>query len=249
MLGAVALITFFGWLAFQTPMWKGMEGGHFEWVDIFGIFTLVIYVVMLVVVNYGILIYVGVHFYRTMYTDEGYLTHTLPATKNQILASKILVSGLWTLFILLSVCLSLFILVFSMVWTVIPEGFLPADFFAAVWEMMEEMESVFGFRAAHFVGMWIVASLTGVFTSNAILFGAISLGQLVPRARLLTGILFYILILVAEQMLVSMFRSFATTIGVYMNINMDLRFLIDLLAAALLYAASYLVISRKLNLA
>nr|WP_300835524.1 hypothetical protein [uncultured Acetatifactor sp.] len=252
MLGAMAAITFLGWLSFRAPVWKSMNGGSeasFGWLDIFSMFTVMIYAMLLACITFGIRIYLGVRFYKTMYTDEGYLTHTLPVTKNQILASKILVSGLWTLFILLSVCLSLFILVFSMVWTVIPEGFLPADFFAAVWEMMEEMESVFGFRAAHFVGMWIVASLTGVFTSNAILFGAISLGQLVPRARLLMGILFYILILVAEQMLVSMFRSFATTIGVYMNINMDLRFLIDLLAAALLYAASYLVISRKLNLA
>ena len=252
MLGAMAVVTFLGWLSFQAPVWKSMNGGSqasFGWLDIFSMFTVMIYAMLLVCVTFGIKVYLGVRFYRTMYTDEGYLTHTLPATKNQILASKILVSGLWTLFILLSVYLSLFLLVCSMVWTVVPEGYLPADFFSAVWEMMGELESVFGFSASHFVGIWIIASVVGAFTSNAILFGAISLGQLVSRARLFMGILYYILILVAEQMLVSLFRSFATNIGIYLNINTDIRFLIDLLTAAALYGAMYFITSRKLNLA
>ena len=115
--------------------------------------------------------------------------------------------------------------------------------------MIGEMEAVFSFNASHFVGIWIIASVVGAFTSNAILFGAISLGQLVSRARLFVGILYYILILVAEQMLVSLFRSFATNIGIYLNINTDIRFLIDLLTAAALYGAMYFITSRKLNLA
>ncbi len=251
MLGAMAVVTFLGWLSFQAPIWKSMNGGSsssFSWLDIFSVFTVLIYAMLLACVTFGIRVYLGVRFYRTMYTDEGYLTHTLPATKNQILVSKIVVSGLWTLFILLSVCLSLFILVCTMVWTVVPEA-VPADFFSAFWELLVEMESIFGFSAAHYLGIWIIASLAGAFTSNAILFGAISLGQLVSRARLLMGILFYIIILVAEQMLVSLFRSFATSFGIYLNINMDIRFLIDLAAAAALYAAAYFITSRKLNLA
>ncbi len=216
MLGAMAVVTFLGWLSFQAPVWKSMNGGSqasFGWLDIFSMFTVMIYAMLLVCVTFGIKVYLGVRFYRTMYTDEGYLTHTLPATKNQILASKILVSGLWTLFILLSVYLSLLLLVCSMVWTVVPEGYLPADFFSAVWEMIGEMEAVFSFNASHFVGIWIIASL------------------------------------VAEQMLVSLFRSFATNIGIYLNINTDIRFLIDLLTAAALYGAMYFITSRKLNLA
>ena len=120
MLGAMAVVTFLGWLSFQAPVWKSMNGGSqasFGWLDIFSMFTVMIYAMLLVCVTFGIKVYLGVRFYRTMYTDEGYLTHTLPATKNQILASKILVSGLWTLFILLSVYLSLLLLVCSMVWT------------------------------------------------------------------------------------------------------------------------------------
>lgn len=54
----------------------------------------VMYVLILMAVTYGILIYMGVHFYKSMYTDEGYLTHTLPVTGQQLLNSKIPVSGI-----------------------------------------------------------------------------------------------------------------------------------------------------------
>ena len=104
MLAAMAVTTFLGWMSFQTPMWRSMGdgGGRFIWLDIFGAFTLVMYVVLLVVINSGIVIYVGVHFYKTMYTDEGYLLHTLPVTKHEILFCKILVGGLWVLIIVFS---------------------------------------------------------------------------------------------------------------------------------------------------
>ena len=90
--------------------------------------------------------------------------------------------------------------------------------------------------------------MVGAFTSNAILFGAISLGQLVSRARLFMGILYYILILVAEQMLVSLFRSFATSLGTYMSSSLNIQFAVNLLVAAALYITSYFIISRKLNM-
>ena len=58
-----------------------------------------------------------------MYTDEGYLLHTLPVTKHEILASKILVGGLWVLIIVFSMYLSLFLLGLSMVWVILPDNY------------------------------------------------------------------------------------------------------------------------------
>ena len=39
----------------------------------------------LIAVSLGITIYLAVHFYKTMYTDEGYLTHTLPVSGRELL--------------------------------------------------------------------------------------------------------------------------------------------------------------------
>ena len=251
MLGAMAVITFLGWLSFQAPVWKSISGtgGSVSWLDIFSIFTVLIYAMLLACVIFGIRIYLCVRFYRTMYTNQGYLTHTLPVTKNQILGSKLLVSGLWMLFIQLAIYFSIFMLVSSLIWMVAPDRYQPTDLFAAAWEILSEMESLFGFRAAHFVGMWLATSLIGSFTSIMILFGSLSLGQLMPRGRLFLGILFYILIVVGEELLVSLFRSFSGSFGAYLNRNMDIRFIVDLLTAAILYAATHFIISRKLNLA
>ena len=40
--------------------------------------TLILYVIMLLASTWGMLIFLGIRFYRSMYTDEGYLSHTLP---------------------------------------------------------------------------------------------------------------------------------------------------------------------------
>lgn len=42
--------------------------------------TLILYVIMLLASTWGMLIFLGIRFYRSMYTDEGYLSHTLPVT-------------------------------------------------------------------------------------------------------------------------------------------------------------------------
>lgn len=44
----------------------------------------------LIAVSLGITIYLAVHFYKTMYTDEGYLTHTLPVSGRELLWSKLI---------------------------------------------------------------------------------------------------------------------------------------------------------------
>ncbi len=253
MLGAVALITFFGWLAFQTPMWKGMEGGHFEWVDIFGIFTLVIYVVMLVVVNYGILIYVGVHFYRTMYTDEGYLLHTLPVTKHQILVSKVLVGSLWMLFVVLAIWFSVFLLGASMVSAILPEQYTMMEFWREAGEEMRDLFRLLGVDMDALFWLTLVTSLLMPFVSVTTLFGAVSIGQLSSKYRVLMAILAYAGIIVAESLVGSMVRSIMTVshmsaMGGYLGRSVNFDFLVELLVAVGLYFVSWHVISNKLNM-
>ncbi|MCI9337424.1 MAG: hypothetical protein HFH93_07785 [Lachnospiraceae bacterium] len=250
MMGAMGVITFLGWLSLHAPIWKSISGmgGSVSWLDVFSVFTVLIYVMLLLCVTFGIRIYLCVRFYRTMYTDQGYLTHTLPVTKNQILVSKLLVSGLWTLLVQLAVYLSFFILLSSLMWIVAPTKYLPTDLFAAAWEILTELEELFGFGAVHFVGMWMVSSLVGAFTSMMILFGGVSLGQFMQRGRLFLGILFYILVVVGKELVISLCRSFAGTLGMYLNRNLDVRFIVDLMTAVILYAVTYFMVNRKLNL-
>lgn len=259
MLSGVALITFLGWLAFQTPMWQQWEySSRFDWLNVLSVLTLMMYVIMLVVVNYGILIYLGVHFYRTMYTDQGYLTHTLPVTKHQILAGKILISSLWVFIILLSVYLSVFLLGLSMISAVMPEGYT----LAALWrEIAPEMEELLymlredlDLDIVRGLVMILVSSIISPLTSVTILFGAISVGQLVTKHRVLMALVSYIGITVVISIVNSIIQSmavvswFGVSMGSYFNTSMNTELIVSMIAAIGLYFLSWFITNRKLNL-
>lgn len=256
MLGAMILVTFLGWLAFQTPMWS-MESYRMSWMDIMGLLTLVMYAVLLIVVNYGILIYMGVHFYKTMYTDEGYLTHTLPVTKHQILFAKILVSSLWVLFFYLAMYLSIFGLGVTMLSAILRDEYS----LSALWrEIVPEMGDFFrilgkelGVDVIRWLILWLISLVVSPFVLVTTLFGAISLGQLFSKYRALMAILSYIGILVIRGLLVSMIRSLIamsdlSSFGGYLNYSADFSSIISLLTAVGLYFVSWYVTSRKLNM-
>ena len=60
MLVAMAAITFLGLLSFRAPVWKSMNGGSeasFGWLDIFSMFTVMIYAMLLACITFGIRIY------------------------------------------------------------------------------------------------------------------------------------------------------------------------------------------------
>lgn len=259
MLAAMALITFFGWLSFQTPMWRSMgEGGsRFSWLDIFGAFTLVMYVILLVAVNIGILIYIGVHFYKTMYTDEGYLLHTLPVTKHEILLSKILVGSLWVLIIIFSMYLSIFLLGFSMAWAIVPDRYTFREFWQGFSEGMGDAFRMAGLELGIDFGAWfvraLITSLISPFITLTTLFGAISIGQLASKHRVLMAILSYIGIMIAESIISSIIRSIMTvsnlsSFGIYAGRSANSNFIIKLLIAVCLYFVSWYVTSNKLNM-
>ena len=139
-------VTFLGWLAFQSPMWQEMANDNLYYNATFGVSilniasvcTLLLYAVMLVAISVGIIAYLGVRFYRTMYTDEGYLTHTLPVTEGKLLFTKTFVSGIWIFIISLGIILSMFALLAFMISAMLPSGYSLSDFW---WEFQEVYET------------------------------------------------------------------------------------------------------------
>lgn len=269
MLLGLVLVTLFGWLSFQAPMWQSLANDSyysgFSMLDLFSVGTLLMYVIMLIGLSYGTIIYMAVRFYKTMYTDEGYLTHTLPVSKHQILVSKILNSGLWYILVELGIILSVFVLVFSMVAALLPEGYTWAD----VWEMMdvevmdvmnEVFREIFGMSVNGYFVMLLIVSLITPFCSIIIVFGAISLGQLFTKHRVLMAIVSYVGIAVVANIIsslvqsmfsVSMIRYYSSSdalAGGYMNVTVWLSTILSVIEAVILYFVSYYVTSKKLNM-
>lgn len=268
MLLGLVLVSFFGWLSFQAPLWQSMSDssrytGATVW-DLLSFGILFMYIIMLIGLNYGMLIYMGVNFYKTMYTDEGYLTHTLPVSKHQILVSKILNSGLWVLLMAAGVFLSVMVLMASMVGAFMPEGYSWAE----VWSMIEPelgyvndmFREVFGMSMNGYFAMLLLVSLISPFCSMTILFGAISMGQLFSKHRVLMAIVSYVGIMIVANIISSTIQSIFSVsqmsryandnalVGGYVNVTMWISTILSVAEAVGLYFVSYYVTSKKLNM-
>lgn len=262
-------ITFFGWLAFQSPMWQSLAKDSYYYdsrvtlLDIVSIFTLMLYLIMLVAVSVGIIVFLAVHFYKTMYTDEGYLTHTLPVTKNNLLFSKIFISGVWVLILLLAVYVSIFALLNFMFGTILPDEY-------SVWEFWRMFSKEFGDAIAEAIreglginltvyGIYFIVSiLISPFITIIILFGAISMGQLFTKHRVLMAIVSYIGVMIINGILSSIIEGIFTAayvdgnsaraLGGYFNTNLICSAVINIVIAVVMYLVSWYVSAKKLNM-
>ena len=82
---ALALITFFS----INPTLESTVNGVSVMLSMFAIF---LYYIGIIGTSIGILLIIAIRFYKTCYTDQGYLTHTLPVTKHQLIGAKTLAS-------------------------------------------------------------------------------------------------------------------------------------------------------------
>lgn len=264
MLGATAFATLIGFFATQSPLFRnadGLYGYAEEMMSIVGAFSIFTYIMLLVGVVYAITIYIAVHFYRSMYTDEGYLLHTLPVTKHQILISKILVGSIWAFIIYIAMFASVIIFIASMAESLSPGSI--GEFMAELPEAFSDISRGLALmdldgRVAltHFLISGTASIVLGVPATLMILFGAISAGQLFSKHRVLGAILFYVGFSVVNSILHSIIQGFAYSVDMYSPswfydyffIGLDGGLILNLIVAAGAYVVSYVITSRKLNM-
>ncbi len=197
LLGIMLLITVFGWLSFKAPMWSAAFGSvadyNFSGVDLLAIIALISYFLALVALAYALIIYLAVHFYRSMYTDQGYLTHTLPATPNQLFFSKVLVSSIWYAIFSVVMIISIIAIVVSMFGTM-----LAATGGTFGWDELKilfgEFEAEMGVQMGGVMVLLLVVAILTPFTTVITMFGSLTLGQLAKNNKGVMGFLWYIAI-------------------------------------------------------
>lgn len=256
MLFLTLLLTLFGWLSFQTPLWQQLSNETYQYsfspLDILSIASLLMYFFMLMGISCGIVIYLGVHFYQTMYTDQGYLTHTLPVGRHQLLCSKILVSGIWLLLTSIFILLSSLVVACSLVSVVLPDGYTLAslwkEYSGDIMRFFSILGEEMGVDLGKFLAMGIVEVVIGSFLSVAILFGSITLGQLFSKVRILMAIVCYVVVTVIINMITSLVQSILSLNSLDLGAAMDVGVIVEAVAAVLLYFVSYRIITRRLNM-
>ena len=230
---------------------------------------LILYVIMLLASTWGMLIFLGIRFYRSMYTDEGYLSHTLPVTANQLFLSKVLVSGAWYLFISIGIGISVLALLLSMMTGLFNIGELNGimtQYNGNIWEFLSDAfyelgrvyEEQMGINLLHYGITLLLTYVAGPFITVVSLFGALTIGQLSSKHKGLMGILTYAGLTILSSIIGSTVQSvfmFGTNVmsspsGVSVSVNSayDINVITSLLIAAIMYGVSYYIINRKLNL-
>ena len=231
--------------------------------------TLILYVIMLLASTWGMLIFLGIRFYRSMYTDEGYLSHTLPVTANQLFLSKVLVSGVWYLFIMIGIGISIVALLVSLMMGLMDISELSGvltQYNGNVWEFLGDgiyelnrvYEEQMGMNLLHYGITLLLTYVAGPFITMITLFGALTIGQLSSKHKGLIGILAYAGLTILSSIIGSTVQSvfmFSTNIvssaggtGITTNWAYDINVLTSALVAAIMYGVSYYIMNRKLNL-
>ncbi len=262
----MVLMTVLGCLSFCTPMWSGMFANEFSGItplDVVGFLSLFLYIFAMIGVSYGVMIYLGVHFYKSMYSDEGYLTHTLPVTSHQLLCSKTLVAGLWYLLVCVLMVASVLALVLTVVQRAMgAQGLNLFEELAGNWSQIGgALEMILGVSLIKEILFYVLQIVVGTFCSVLILFGAITVGQLSSKHKVMMAILSYFGITTVIQVVASLVMvpiTFHTTQIMmeenYMTFGMSTMptfvatTVLNLVVAAVMYALSNWIITRKLNL-
>ena len=231
--------------------------------------TLILYVIMLLASTWGMLIFLGIRFYRSMYTDEGYLSHTLPVTANQLFLSKVLVSGVWYLFISIGIGISVVALVVSLMTGLLNIGELSSvltQYNGNIWEFLADAfyelgrtyEEEMGINLLHYGITLLLTYVAGPFITMVTLFGALTIGQLSSKHKGFMGIMVYAGVTILSSIIGSTVQSAfmfganvansASGITVSTNSAYDINVITSLLIAAIMYGVSYYIMNRKLNL-
>lgn len=163
--------------------------------------SLVIYILCLMAVSLCATIFIAFRFYKSVYTDEGYLLHTLPVSTHEITLSKTLVGASWTLITSFVVMLSVFVLV---------TGCLAPGSWGEIVRECSHLISVYvGPRFTAWVVFFVFLMIVSCFYSVLWLFAGISFGQLLPKHKVLGAFIGFGIIYFAMQIF-SFISMFAT---------------------------------------
>ena len=152
-----------------------------------------------------------VHFYKTMYSDQGYLTHTLPVGQMSIFNVKLLVSLCWLMLSLIIMFVSIFALGCAA-----NRGFsFDADFDM----LMVDFQNLFGMSLHTFSIYMIFAMILSCLQYLLMVFASGSIGQLFTKhkvgASIGAGIVFYM----SGQSVSSIILVLTGYFGVMNNVN------------------------------
>jgi hypothetical protein len=253
------IITFIGAISLLSPFWEL----DFEIMDTLMVFAIMFYYLALMAGSIAIAVYIAIRFYKNVYTDEGYLTHTLPVSPRDIIFSKLFVSIIWSIITGIVICFSVFFLLFAAM-----KDYINTYELVNVWqeikrEALPVMEEAFGNLFVFVLFIILLMFITTVF-SILMMYSAVSLGQMFSKHKVAGAVIWY----VAEYVIVQFSSSILMNIpllgvisdpyaidsmtpaaaGTLIKLMLIGSAIISAIAGTLLYFLTEYMMRRKLNL-
>ncbi len=186
------LYTFAGILSLHSSIWESDN----KIIETLLILATFFYFISIIVISFIVMVYITVRFFKNIYTDEGYLMHTLPVSQKGLLFSKLLVSFTW----MLITGVVIFISIFSIVLTSLSIGNngIPISkiwdrfIFPSLQIFLSEASAMLGISIFHIIMLSAVMVLVGIIFSILMIYTSISLGQLFQKHKIFGSFLGYI---------------------------------------------------------
>lgn len=253
----LGILTILGCTSFVSPLWQSDN----MVVQVIVGFSIFIYILSLIGICIAIFAYFVVRFYRNMYTDEGYLMHTLPVKSWEHILTKGLTFFIWSLISVLAVFFSIFSIIFSAALSV--SGINWGDFFSQLqefWpEIMREFRAFWGTSLATTIILCIVAAICQLIFSILMIYGSISIGQTFNRHKVMASFIAYVCL----NMVLSLVRSLLqiplllirteqldrfTSVSSILGPSFWMNLVMNGIGIVVFYLITQIIMQKKLNL-
>lgn len=164
-----------------------------ESLEILAVSSMMVYILSIIALFIITAVYLTIRFYKTMYSSQGYLTHTLPVSTASVINTKILVSAFW---IFISFCITI-LSVFVLIRITAGTEWDPSVF----QELNAVIPELFGIGAGEFLVLLIATLILACFSGILMIFASLSIGQLFSLHRIIAAIITYIVFYVIEQII------------------------------------------------
>lgn len=260
--------TIVGSLTFHTSLWDSDN----NMAILLCVLGSIAYFLILLAPTFVLFVFSGYRFYKNLYMDEGYLMHTLPVRKSQLLFSKAFVAMIWTVIVTLVTLFNLAVLV-CMIATSARYGALSAgEMFQAIGtglgEMAEALSMIMNMPFVVALFLFILVFIIESAFNILMIYVSVSVGQLWKKHPVAGSILTFFMAYFGLQFVAITMNG--KTIATYtealdhLAVESEIEayeilrqyilgvigkgVLLSVLGGIVFFAIIYYVMSRKLNL-
>ncbi|MCI6227186.1 MAG: hypothetical protein MR636_00335 [Clostridiales bacterium] len=254
MLGTLCLVclgaSLLGGLTMRYLMLASTQNAEHNVIVVLNVLAMVAAMIVVAVAGVaGLFLYIG-RFYKSRFTDEGYLTFTLPVSTHQNLLSSMVNSAIGMVIVFFVICAALCI------WLMIGFTGIPG-FYKTVWEKLPELWEGF-LRVCDqmpwkYVGLFLLNVLTGSVCELVVLMLSVTIGSIIAKKH---KILAAVGVYYGINMLISMtcsatlaMQAFSGSEGAQMVFRVFTSSAVMTAGVAVAgYFLMYWLVDRKLNL-